>query len=214
MVFNIPNGLFLYHKINCMTKAERTRQHIIEKTAPLFNKNGFAGTSLNDITEATGLTRGGIYGNFESKDEVALAAFDYNFSQINTVIGAKMKEHQKATDKLLVYLTIFSNPQLAPVLLNGCPVLNTATEADDTHPELRKKVVAALHRWQRNIEGIIKEGQELKQLRKKIDAHAFALAFIALIEGGIMITKATGRNDGVDAAFMMLRSMIKDLKKK
>ena len=59
-----------------MSKAEKTRQFIIEKTAPIFNKKGFAGTSLSDMTEATGLTKGSIYGNFADKDEVAMAAFD------------------------------------------------------------------------------------------------------------------------------------------
>ncbi|MBL7756118.1 MAG: TetR family transcriptional regulator, partial [Chitinophagaceae bacterium] len=47
-------------------KAERTRQHIIEKAAPFFNKKGYADTSLSDITAATGLTKGAIYGNFEN----------------------------------------------------------------------------------------------------------------------------------------------------
>jgi len=197
-----------------MTKALRTRQFIIEKTAPIFNKKGYAGTSLNDITQATGLTRGGIYGNFENKDEVALAAFDYNYGQLSSLVVIKMRQQSKATDKLLVYLDIFGNPDLAPVLLNGCPVLNTATEADDTHPGLRKKVISALHGWQRNIEGVIKEGQELKQLKKKIDATQFALAFIALIEGGIMQAKVTGKNDGFDAAMSVLRGMVKDLKRK
>ena len=48
-----------------MTKAEKTKQYIIEKTAPVFNRKGFAGTSMNDIVEVTGLTKGSIYGNFE-----------------------------------------------------------------------------------------------------------------------------------------------------
>ncbi|MCP2807331.1 TetR family transcriptional regulator, partial [Salmonella enterica subsp. enterica serovar Typhimurium] len=60
------------------SKAERTRQYIIDKAAPIFNKKGYAGTSLNDLIEATGLTKGAIYGNFENKDEIALEAFDYN----------------------------------------------------------------------------------------------------------------------------------------
>ena len=73
-----------------MSKAERTRQFIIEKTAPIFNEKGYAGTSINDLTEATGLTKGSIYGNFENKDEVALAAFDYNFERVITFIKSKI----------------------------------------------------------------------------------------------------------------------------
>ncbi|RZK05397.1 MAG: TetR/AcrR family transcriptional regulator, partial [Flavobacterium sp.] len=45
-----------------MSKSEQTKQFIIEKAAPIFNKKGFAGTSMNDILEATGLAKGGVYG--------------------------------------------------------------------------------------------------------------------------------------------------------
>ncbi len=59
-----------------LTKAERTRQYIIASTAEIFNKKGYEGTSLTDLTSATKLTKGSIYGNFRNKEEVAAAAFD------------------------------------------------------------------------------------------------------------------------------------------
>jgi AcrR family transcriptional regulator len=65
-----------------MSKAEKTRQFIIEQTAELFNKKGYAGTSLSDITSATGLTKGSIYGNFENKDEVAKEVYLYNSKRL------------------------------------------------------------------------------------------------------------------------------------
>jgi len=61
-----------------MSKAEKTKQFIIEKTAPVFNTKGYTSTSLSDITKSTGLTKGSIYGNFENKEEVALEAYRYN----------------------------------------------------------------------------------------------------------------------------------------
>jgi TetR/AcrR family transcriptional repressor of nem operon len=60
-----------------MTKAERTRQFIIEKAAPIFNQKGVAGTSMSDIMEATKLAKGGLYGNFESKEEICVEAYKY-----------------------------------------------------------------------------------------------------------------------------------------
>lgn len=196
-----------------MTKAERTRQLIIEKTAPIFNRKGYAGTSINDISEATGLTRGGIYGNFESKDEMALEAFQYNYSQLFTAIGSKIKAQAKTSDKLAAYLGAYHNPDLQGVMQYGCPVLNTATEADDTHPELRKKVVAAIERWHKGIEEILKEGQERKEIKKSVDVKEFSSAFIALIEGGIMLAKATGKDRYFDAAFKQAKKMISDAKR-
>ena len=72
-----------------MSKADRTKQYIIEKTACIFNTKGYAGTSINDLIAATGLTKGSIYGNFENKDQVALAAFDYNFERLVAYIRVK-----------------------------------------------------------------------------------------------------------------------------
>ncbi len=61
-----------------MSKAEKTKQFIIEKTAALFNSKGYTRTSLSDISEATGLTKGSIYGNFENRDELAIAVYKFN----------------------------------------------------------------------------------------------------------------------------------------
>ena len=60
-----------------MTKAERTKKFIVEKAADLINRKGIAGTSLSDIMEATQLAKGGVYGNFESKDAICREAFNY-----------------------------------------------------------------------------------------------------------------------------------------
>lgn len=196
-----------------MTKAERTRQLIIEKTAPLFNQKGYAGTSLNDISEATGLTRGGIYGNFENKDEVALAAFEYNYNQLFTTIRNRIKEKAKAHEKLQVYLNAYRHPELQVILQHGCPILNTATEADDTHPALKLKASAAIARWHRSIEDIIKEGQERKELKKSVEVKEFASTFIALIEGGIMLVKVTGNDDHIEAALRHAKKMIQEIRR-
>ncbi len=194
-----------------MTKAEKTRQFIIEKTAPVFNRKGYAGTSLSDITEATGLTKGSIYGNFTCKDDVALAVFDHNFGLVSSIIKSKMADKPNAVDKLKTYLTFYSEFMDLPALHGGCPVLNTATEADDTHEGLKQKAANAIEQWGKSIEKIIKDGQDKGQIKKRRDAREFSGAFIALIEGGIMMTKVTGKMDGLKAAMKQAKKMIKDI---
>jgi len=63
----IPIGIFLCKGFYYMGKAEQTRRMIIEKAAPIFNKKGYLGTSISDLTKSTGLTKGAIYGNFKDK---------------------------------------------------------------------------------------------------------------------------------------------------
>lgn len=131
-----------------MSKAERTRQFIIERTAPVFNKLGYAGTFLHDLTEATGLTKGAIYGNFENKEAVALAAFDYNMSLVqagqrgDTTSSSSVREQLLALPRF--YRQVFPRLQAG----GGCPILNTAIETDDAPPTaLRLRVQQSVRRW-------------------------------------------------------------------
>lgn len=196
-----------------MTKAEKTRQFIIEKTAPIFNRKGYAGTSIADITEATGLTKGSIYGNFQSKDEVALAVFDHNFALMSSIVQRKMAERPNAVDKLKVYLTLYSELIKNTALDGGCPVLNTSVEADDTHSGLRQKANNAIEAWYKTILTVIEEGRQKKQVRRKFDEKEFAGAFIALIEGGVMLAKVTGKMGGLKAAMKQAEKMIDEIAK-
>ena len=195
-----------------MSKAERTRQFIIEKTAPVFNSKGYAGTSLNDIMDATGLTKGSIYGNFENKDEVALAAFDHNFAKVTTYIATRIRERESAIEKLLVYPETHRKVLSLPFLKGGCPVLNTSVEADDTHPDLKEKAVAALRLWRRSVEGIIIKGIQNKEIKKNTNAPEFASILISLTEGAIMQAKVMGRSTELNSTMDFLEKMIRDLK--
>lgn len=195
-----------------MSKAERTRQFIIEKTAPIFNTKGYAGTSMNDLMNATGLTKGSIYGNFENKDEVALAAFDHNFGAVVSYIRFKTEERPQIIDKLLVYPETYRNFLKLPFLKAGCPVLNTSAEADDTHPLLRKKAANALKLWKNSVEKHIKAGIEKKEIKACINAVEFSAILMSLIEGAVMHAKVTGTSSVLNITMDFLEKMIRDLK--
>lgn len=55
-------------------QAEENRERILDNAATLFRERGFDGIGLNDLMQAAGLTRGGFYGHFESKDDLAAQA--------------------------------------------------------------------------------------------------------------------------------------------
>lgn len=194
-----------------MTKAERTRKFIIEKTAPIFNRKGYAGTSLADLTEATGLTKGSIYGNFKNKDEVAVAAFNYNFGLMSDWVKERIDNEPNPIKKLKVYITIFSNFTENPVLRWGCPVLNSATEVDDTHVELRENVVEAIRKWHSSIVRIVNTGKQEGKIIPDVDTDAFAWTLLALIEGGVMLVKVTGKINTLNAAMRQAEKIIDEL---
>lgn len=194
-----------------MTKAEKTRNFIVEKTAPIFNKKGYAGTSLNDITAATGLTKGSIYGNFVNKDEVALAAFDYNLKNVASRIEAAMGRQSTAKDKLLVYINIYQKFIDGTVSEGGCPILNTAIDTDDTHPALREKVLKAVLNWKNRIVEVVEAGISSKEISAVHNPEQIALTIIAMVEGGIMISRLTTKTSHWDLIMESLKKYINSL---
>ena len=194
-----------------MSKAEKTKQYIIEKTAPVFNKKGYAGTSLNDIIDQTGLTKGSIYGNFENKDEVALAAFEHNVNKVSALFKEEIQKQNTIKEKLLVYPLLYEKFLKYPFPEGGCPILNTAIEADDTHPLLRAKALSAFSNWKNAIIRLIEKGKEKKEIKKNVNAEETAIAIIALIEGGIMLTKLTGKTSYIKTTTQKVIDIINDL---
>lgn len=195
-----------------MSKSENTKQFIIEKTAPVFNTKGYAGTSMNDIMSATGLSKGCIYGNFENKDDVALAAFDYNHSKVNEHIKARILATDNSIERLLVYPNTYKNYFRYPYFQAGCPILNTAAEADDTHPKLKERAVVALDFWKTAIENQIKRGIARKEIKPEADPTVIAVIMISMIEGAFMQAKATNRTKELKIAMDFLERIITDLR--
>ncbi|PIF43528.1 AcrR family transcriptional regulator [Chryseobacterium sp. 52] len=175
-----------------MSKAEKTKQFIIEKTASLFNTKGYTSTSLSDITEATGLTKGSIYGNFENKDEVALEVYKYNSSLLSKSMARSLGEDFPGTiDKLNAFVNFYRKNWKAVFENGGCPLMNAATEADDTFPSLKKQVTQSFEGWIKKITSVIVHGQENGEIDQNINADEYGSLFIMLVEGGILLSKTT-----------------------
>nr|WP_295864967.1 TetR/AcrR family transcriptional regulator [uncultured Chitinophaga sp.] len=194
-----------------MNKAARTKQFIVEKTAPVFNEKGYAGTSLTDLTNATGLTKGSIYGNFVNKDEVALAAFEHNIRQVTDIIRQEKAKQETYRDKLLAYVHVYTNFLKHPFPAGGCPILNTATEADDTHPALKQRAAEAMSKWKDSVAHEITMGIRQGEFSPQTNPEQTALTIIAMIEGCIMITKLTGKIHYRNAIMQSLETLINDL---
>jgi TetR/AcrR family transcriptional repressor of nem operon len=195
-----------------MGKAERTKQFIIEQTAPIFNMKGYSGTSMSDITEITGLTKGSIYGNFENKDEVAIAAFKFNVKKLQDAFSKEIDKQTTFKGKLLVYPQVYSKYTNMKVTKGGCPILNTATESDDTHPVLRKYAERTLIYWKEKIMHFIDQGIAAGEFKaKSINTERTALTIIALIEGGVMISKLTGNLGDLSNIMQSVRNVIEEL---
>jgi AcrR family transcriptional regulator len=175
-----------------VSKATQTKQRIIEKAAIVFNQYGYAGSSINDIMQLTGLQRGGIYNHFKSKDEIALAAFDYTIDLLHQSVMTEMLSKNHAIERLHALIDGVKRFSKHPSIIGGCPILNTAAESDDTHPALRKRTQEAVNQIRALIGSIVELGIRQNEIIADTDGEEVSLVIISTIEGGMMLTKLYG----------------------
>ena len=175
-----------------MRNPEITRQLIIDKAMSLFNTQGYRATSISDITQATGTTKGAIYANFSNKEEVAVAAFEYAVEIVLKEVRNCVKAAPDAPQKLKAILNYYGDYIGNPPIPGGCPVLNTAVEADDNYPLLRTKVVRLIALLKDSLRQIVHRGMVEKQLKPDLDVEGFVMLFYAAIEGAIMVSRVEG----------------------
>ena len=176
-----------------MAKGEETRQRIIERAAPVFNSRGFSGTSLADLTAATGMEKGGIYNHFSSKEALALAALDYATHEMEQRLRTALHGKGGAIDRLHTMIAVFASQAEQPWLAGGCPIANTALEADDTLPALRERAQAAMTSWHRLIGSTIKQGIRNGELRPDADPYEAAAFLSSVLEGALMLCQLYGQ---------------------
>jgi TetR/AcrR family transcriptional repressor of nem operon len=182
-----------------MRKGLQTRQEIIRKAAPIFNRKGFEGAALSDLMRATGLEKGGIYRHFESKQQLAVEAFDYAWK---TAVDTRLEGTQEisnAVDRLKQIIRNFRDRRdgLVP---GGCPLLNTAIDSDDGNAPLRAKVRQALDGWLERLCSIAEEGKRRGEVRSDIDTLEMSTLIVSTVEGSLMLSRLQRKDEPLDIA--------------
>jgi TetR/AcrR family transcriptional repressor of nem operon len=170
-----------------MTKGEQTRRKIVEAAAPIFNKRGYEGSSLNDLMQATGLKKGGIYRHFSSKEELAAKAFDYAWDAAWNARWLHVDEKANGIEKLKQFIANFTEQR--STVGGGCPILNTAVDADDGNPVLRAHVAKALRSWITRLQNIVEQARDRGETQHGVDPKAVATLIIASLEGALMMSR-------------------------
>ena len=97
--------------------------------------------------------------------------------------------------------------------MGGCPIINTAVDADDTHPQLKKIVQNIVLRIENSLVSVIKEGISEEQIKSQTDPNQIAEIMISLVEGGFMMAKVLDKKEYFENALKQLEDIIKGLKK-
>src|SRR6056297_296139 len=172
-------------------KAERTTAYIIETVAPIFNKHGYIGTSMSDLTEATGLTKGAIYGNFENKEALALSAFEHNRNLLLQAIDDKLDVGVEALAKLYSLLNFYKTYDVFTLPMGGCPILNVGLDAQGNNKLLAAAVKETISEIEGKIALVLENGTKQNEIKLPVPPLQFAKQLFTMIQGAVAMSTMT-----------------------
>lgn len=167
-------------------QAARHREEIIQAAARLFRERGLDGVSVPEIMEAVGLTHGGFYKQFASKDELVGLALDEAFRQ-SRELGKKIRRDNQddAAATRRAYIDFYLSPQHRADAGNGCPNASLCTEIG--RAERKDRIHGD---YARNLDRAMDNLSQVMPERDPADRRANALATQALLVGALVMARA------------------------
>ncbi len=194
-----------------MRDPEVTRDKILKKAGILFNTQGYKATSISNITDLTGFTKGAIYRHFRDKEDLERESLAHLSELMFEKVRDVVKQEQTAGKKLRAIFRYFESYITNPPLKGGCPLLNAAIEADDTNPVLRREALKILTVLRQSVITILENGIQHKQIKSNVEKESFAALVIASLEGAIMMGKLLGDDDDIKRVVKHLDQQVKEI---
>jgi TetR/AcrR family transcriptional regulator, transcriptional repressor for nem operon len=170
---------------------EATHERIVETAARVIRRSGYGGTSVADIMKEAGLTHGGFYAHFASREAMLAEAADRAGAEavlLSTRVAAEAPPEQGLDWLLRAYLSEehLKNPEI------GCPVAALGSEMPRQAPEVRR---AATRRIKEMIDVIARQSPDWGQP----GAHENALMTAATMVGALIMARAVDDSKLSDA---------------
>ncbi len=180
-------------------KGAATRGRIVEAAAELMFVNGVAGTTLDQVRDAAGVSSSQIYHYFDGKDALVRAVVEY---QNEAVVGEQ--EAAFASLDSIVALRAWSDAVVAHQqrlsCTGGCPIGALGSQLGELDHDARSGVAAGFHRWQAAIHHGFSAMQENGALPPDVDVDRLATAMLASLQGGLLLCQMYRSTEPLRAA--------------
>jgi AcrR family transcriptional regulator len=171
-----------------------TRRRILEVAAEAFAERGYVGASLNDVLKASGVTKGGFYFHFPSKEALALATLRYKQEQWSAAVMAAVLRCPRAVEQLDAMVDALCDLHEQDPTCRA--VSRLCTELGEGHPELRPQLTPQFTTWVDVVASIIRKGQDEGDIRPEVQPAVAAEVAVGSFIGLETISEMlTGRAD-------------------
>ena len=162
---------------------------VLDKAMLVFWERGYEATSIRDLTEATGLGRGSLYGAFGDKEELFLAVLDRYAERVQTQLMESLQQAdpQQAIAHLLAQIARLMSEGDRPT---GCLNTNTALDFPIASARIQRKVAERLGSLESAIYEVLLRAQDAGQLPPGQDLRALSRFFLAISQGMGVLNRA------------------------
>ncbi|MFN3659059.1 MAG: TetR/AcrR family transcriptional regulator [Pseudolabrys sp.] len=176
------------------TKGATTRERILATAEPLILRQGFAGTSLDDILKATGLTKGAFFHHFDGKDGLARALVE-RYARNDYALFERFALEAEATSEdplaqCMDFLKRFEDfIEGLPEPLAGCVFAAYTYESLQFDPSIHAFIGQSLRRWSALYEKKFEAVLARYKPARPVGARELAETIVAIIEGGFILSR-------------------------
>jgi TetR/AcrR family transcriptional regulator, transcriptional repressor for nem operon len=178
-------------------KGRQTRQRIIDAAADLIFERGVAHTTIEDVRAAAEVSSSQLYHYFDDKPALVHAVIEH---QANTIVEGQQTFDLSSLDGLRAWRDWVIRHQRELDCSGGCPIGSLGSELAETDPAARAQVSEGFKRWETAIQSGLREMYARGRLVPEADPDALALALLAALQGGLLLTQIERDTKPLEAA--------------
>lgn len=181
-------------------KGEATRDRLLEIAERRILQQGFAGTSIDEIIKEAGITKGGFFYHFSSKDDLALGLLQRYKEQDALLFNGLFDRAGELTDdplqQMLVFVKLLSETMADLEDLHpGCLVASFTYESQQVNQKVRDLTAESVMVWRELFEEHLKKIDGHYNMKTETSYAELADMLSSIIEGGIIVSRALGDPD-------------------
>ena len=190
-------------------KGQETRERILEAAADLIFEKGVANTTIEDVRASAEVSSSQLYHYFDDKPTLVRAVIEY---QAETIVANQMQFDLSSLEGLRAWRDWVVAYQRSIGSRGGCPIGSLGSELAETEPQARTRVAEGMKRWEIEIGRGLTSMHESGRLVPDADPDALALALLAALQGGLLLTQIERDTKPLEVALDAMLELIARLR--
>jgi TetR/AcrR family transcriptional repressor of nem operon len=172
------------------------RTRLLEAARDVIRRKGFAATSVDDLCQSAGVTKGAFFHHFKTKDALGVAAANF-WAETTSALFARAPYHEPddPLDRVLAYLEFRRDIIGGETFEYTCLVGTLTQEVHDSAPAIRDACAASIFGHAATLEADIEAARTQRGIHADWTAASLARHTQAVLQGGFILAKATGDSD-------------------